>query len=73
MLDLDNLSHNRIRTLTLGDIDKVKVSFMHGKNLFLDHYLSLVTWVGMILHTTIVHETGVVVAGGICPVRTCLI
>ena len=28
---------------------------------------------GMILHTIVVHDPVVVVAGGICPVRTCLV
>ena len=28
---------------------------------------------GMILHTIVIHDTGVVVAGGICPIRTCLV
>ena len=28
---------------------------------------------GMILHTIVIHDPGVVVAGGICPVRTCLV
>ena len=70
MLDLDHLSHNRIITLTQGDIAKAMVRFTHGKNMFLDHFLSRVTWMGMILHTIDVHDPGVVVVGGICPVRT---
>ena len=60
--------------MTQGHIAKVKVTvYTHGKNLFPDHYLSWANWHGMILHTLIVHDPGVVVAGrGICPVRTCL-
>ena len=45
--------------------------FTHGKNLFPDHYLSRVTWMGMILNTIVVHDPVVVVAGGIFPSRTC--
>ena len=32
--------------------------FTHGKTLFQDHYLSWVTWMGMILHTIVVHDPG---------------
>ena len=28
------------------------------------------TWMGMVLHLIVVHDTGVVVAVGICPFRT---
>ena len=52
---------------------KSRSQFTHWKNLFLDHNLSRVTWTGMIFHTIVVHDPGVVVAGGICPVRACLV
>ena len=41
--------------------------------MFPDNYLSRVTWMGMILHTNVFHDTGVVVAVDICPVRTFLV
>ena len=44
---------------------RVKICFQN--------YLSQVTWMGMILYTIVDHDTGAVVAGGICPVRTCLV
>ena len=69
MLDLDNTSHNCIITLTQGQGHSLHMDIF----LFPDHYLSLVTWMGMILHTIVDHDTGVVVAGGICPVMTCLV
>ena len=73
MLDLDNLSHNHIMTLTQGDIAKVKVT-VYAWQKFVSGPLSLTgTWMGMILHTIVVIDQGVVVAGGICPVRTCLV
>ena len=47
----------------------------HGKNLFLGHYLSRVTWIGMTLQTIVVHELnqGLLLRGNINPVRTCLV
>ena len=47
--------------------------YARKKNCIKDHYLSRVTWMGMILHTIVDHDTGVVIAGGIRPVRTCLV
>ena len=55
-------------TLTPGHMTK----FTHGI-FFPDHYLSLVRKMGMILHAIVVHDQGVVVAGGVCPGRTCLV
>ena len=65
MLDLNNISHNGIMTLTQGHIDKVKVTVNNRKKLFPAHCLSRVYWKGgggLILHTIIVHGRGVVVA-----------
>ena len=50
-------------TLTQGLNAKVKVTVYTWKKLFPDHYLSRVTWMGMILYTIVDHDTGVVVAG----------
>ena len=47
--------------------------FTHGKIFFPDHYLSWVSQMGMILHTIVIHDPAVVVAGGICPLMTCLV
>ena len=41
--------------------------------MFPDHHLSRVTWMAMILNTIVDNDTGIVVVGGICPVRTCLV
>ena len=58
----------------LRDISPMSRSqFTHGKIFFPDNYLSWVPQMGMILHTIVIHDPGVVVAGGICPVRTCLV
>ena len=72
MFVLDNISHNRIITLTMGQIAKVKVTVYTLHFFCLTITFLRVTWMGMILHTIVVHDPGVVVAGGICPVRTCL-
>ena len=46
----------------------------HSLHIFFpNHYLSWVSQMGMILHTIVIHDRGVVSAGGICPVRTCLV
>ena len=63
--DLDHMSRNRIMTLTLGHIAKVTV--YTWQNIFPDHYLSCVPKMGMILHTIVVHDPGVVVAGVFVP------
>ena len=63
MLDLDNISYKCIITLTQGHIAIVKVTVNTWQKLFMDHYLSRVTWIGMTLHTTVVHDPGVVIAG----------
>ena len=75
MFDLGIVSHNCIMTLSQAHIAKVRVTVYIWHIFFFlpDHYLSLVTWLGMILHAIVVHDQGVVVAGGICPVRTCLV
>ena len=67
MLNLDYISHSCIMTLTQGLIAKVKVTVYTWKNLFLDHFLSWVTWMGMILYTIVDHDTEVVVAGVFVP------
>ena len=46
---------------------------LHMTTFFLDHYLSQVTWMRMTLHAIVVHDPGVVVAGGIRSVTTCLV
>ena len=38
--------------------------FTQGKNMFPDHYLSHLTWKGVILYTIVVQDPGVVVARG---------
>ena len=45
----------------------------HTRNLYLSHNSLLSNCMGMILNTIVVHVTGVFVAGGICPIRTCLV
>ena len=45
-------------TLTQGQRQSVHMAIF-----FPDHYLLRVTWIGMILHTVVVHDPGVVVAG----------
>ena len=73
MLDLDNLSHNHIMTLTQGDIAKVKVT-VYAWQKFVSGPLSFTgNFMGVILNTIVVHDQGVVVAGGICPIKTCLV
>ena len=58
----------------LRDISpRSRSQFTHGKIFFPDHYLLWVSQMGMIFHTVVIHDPGVVGAGGICPVRTCLV
>ena len=60
-------------TLTQGEIAKVKVT-VYAWQKFDSGPLSFTgTWMGMKLYTIVVHDKGVVVAWGICPVRTCLV
>ena len=53
-------------TLPKGHIAQVKVTF-YTWQFFPDLYLSWVTWIGMILHTIVVHDPGIVVAGVFVP------
>ena len=68
MLDQDNISHNCCPWLKDVPWPWVRVispwsrsQFTHGTNLFPGHYLSRVAWMGMIHHTIVVHDQGVVV------------
>ena len=58
--------------LTQGHISKVKVTVHTYPKSVSGPYLFIANLMGMVLHLIVVHDTGVVVAGGICPVRTCL-
>ena len=66
-------------TLTQGHnrhIAKVKVTVYTWYFFFLTITMitfSRVTSMGLILNTIVVHDPGKVVAGGICPIRTCLV
>ena len=62
-LDLDNISRNRIMTLTRDISPRSSSQCTHGKIFFQDHYLSWVSQMGMILHTIVIYDPGVVAGG----------
>ena len=67
MLDLDDISHNCIIASTQDLSPRSRIQLTLSKNLNLGNNFSCVTLMGMILHTIVVHDPGVVLKGSICP------